>query len=135
MTEELKFYDEMPGENGKGRPQEITRRRAAELKAHPGKWTIWPAKGSTIQIQRQLDRCGEGFEVMPRRIDGAAGHLVRYVGPGGEALEEDDDADDEKVVCPVCELALMVPVGKSARGVLDSHYAANVRCRQSARGK
>lgn len=139
----LLFYDDLPGEPVVTGRQALVAERAHQLKAHPGRWARWPVATATVKgVQRSLDKFGDGFEVVARVLDGGKGVLARYVGPGGDALDDGPasngsapaaDEDDETTSCPACDTELVVAPGRSARSALEQHLSANVRCRQAAR--
>lgn len=72
---ELSFVDALPPA---GASKSKTRARAAELRAHPGKWAMWPSKAAGSAVRRSLTAIGPGYEVEMRGPRAYA----RYVGSG-----------------------------------------------------
>jgi hypothetical protein len=80
VTEELEFFDELPGRPARGGANTRTRSRIEAIIAAGGKWARWPSQVYGKSLRDMLAPFGE-FEVVGRADGGEMRSYVRYVGP------------------------------------------------------
>ncbi len=134
---ELTFIDELPEAPPRVGGSASTVARAAELRAHPGRWARWPTKTSPNQVKVSLKKhVGEGFEVVGRKVDGKVRAFARYVGQSQDAARPPPSSsaapsDAGTTPCPICSEKLHVdaPFGQTEKArALSKHRIRSGPC-------
>lgn len=130
---ELTFVDELPvKQHGGGRgPASKTFERAAEIKAHPGRWAQWPASRTLTHLRHALEKVEPGFEVAIRKVDGKSVPFVRYVEPNGASDRPPPEpaSTRPRALCPNCTRYVDIETGEDSRRALQRHGQTNPVCR------